>query len=155
MLKKWTLRMALLGIAVVFGLLSLLVTVQIVTTKHLEYPATIWMLAIAAYGVTASIWFVLVKLVQILRLIERHQAFLPRTLLYVTAIRRAVLVASLTALFALPFFYRIAQLEDAPGLMFLGLGLVFIPFAILILMQIVEALFKSAIDLQTEIDLTV
>ncbi|WP_413526046.1 hypothetical protein [Latilactobacillus curvatus] len=41
MLKKWLLRMALLGIAAVFGLLSLLVTIQIVTTKHLEYPATI------------------------------------------------------------------------------------------------------------------
>lgn len=78
MLKKWLLRMALLGIAAVFGLLSLLVTIQIVTTKHLEYPATIWMLAIAAYGVTASIWFTLIKLAQILRLIEHHQVFHPR-----------------------------------------------------------------------------
>ncbi|MGO2832323.1 MAG: DUF2975 domain-containing protein [Latilactobacillus curvatus] len=47
------------------------------------------------------------------------------------------------------------QLEDAPGLMLLGLGLVFIPFAILILMQIVEDLFKSAIAFQSEVDLTV
>lgn len=155
MLKKWLLRMALLGIAAVFGLLSLLVTIQIVTTKHLEYPATIWMLAIAAYGVTASIWFALIKLAQILRLIEHHQVFLPQTLRYVSAIRKAILVASLTVLFALPFFYRITQLEDAPGLMLLGLGLVFIPFAILILMQIVEDLFKSAIALQSEVDLTV
>ncbi|WP_076801327.1 DUF2975 domain-containing protein [Latilactobacillus curvatus] len=155
MLKKWLLRMALFGIAAVFGLLSLLVTIQIVTTKHLEYPATIWMLSIAAYGVTASIWFALIKLVQILRLIKHHQVFLPQTLQYVSAIRKAILVASLTALFALPFFYRITQLEDAPGLMLLGLGLVFIPFAILILMQIVEDLFKSAIALQSEVDLTV
>ena len=155
MLKKWLLRMALLGIAAVFGLLSLLVTIQIVTTKHLEYPATIWMLAIAAYGVTASIWFALIKLAQILRLIEHHQVFLPQTLRYVSAIRKAIFVASLTALFALPFFYRITQLEDAPGLMLLGLGLVFIPFAILILMQIVEDLFKSAIAFQSEVDLTV
>ncbi len=155
MLKKWLLRMALLGIAAVFGLLSLLVTIQIVTTKHLEYPATIWMLAIAAYGVTASIWFALIKLAQILRLIEHHQVFLPQTLRYVSAIRKAILVASLTALFDLPFFYRITQLEDAPGLMLLGLGLVFIPFAILILMQIVEDLFKSAIAFQSEVDLTV
>lgn len=155
MLKKWLLRMALLGIAAVFGLLSLLVTIQIVTTKHLEYPATIWMLAIAVYGVTASIWFALIKLAQILRLIEHHQVFLPQTLRYVSAIRKAILVASLTALFDLPFFYRITQLEDAPGLMLLGLGLVFIPFAILILMQIVEDLFKSAIALQSEVDLTV
>ncbi len=155
MLKKWLLRMALLGIAAVFGLLSLLVTIQIVTTKHLEYPATIWMLAIAVYGVTASIWFALIKLAQILRLIEHHQVFLPQTLRYVSAIRKAILVASLTALFDLPFFYRITQLEDAPGLMLLGLGLVFIPFAILILMQIVEDLFKSAIAFQSEVDLTV
>ncbi|WP_260149578.1 hypothetical protein [Latilactobacillus curvatus] len=39
--------------------------------------------------------------------------------------------------------------------MLLGLGLVFIPFAILILMQIVEDLFKSAIAFQSEVDLTV
>ncbi|WP_333780852.1 DUF2975 domain-containing protein [Latilactobacillus curvatus] len=90
-----------------------------------------------------------------LRLIEHHQVFLPQTLRYVSAIRKAILVASLTALFALPFFYRITQLEDAPGLMLLGLGLIFIPFAILILMQIVEDLFKSAIALQSEVDLTV
>lgn len=154
MLKKWLLNMASLGVATVFGLLSLLVTLQIVTTKHLASPVTTWLLVVAVYGVTASIWFALIKLTQIRRLIEHHQVFLPPTLRYVIAIRRASLVASLTALFALPFFYRITQLEDAPGLMFLGLGIVLMPFACFILMEIGETLFKKAIALQAEVNLT-
>lgn len=133
--------MASLGIATVFGLLSLLVTLQIMTTKHLASPVTAWLLAVAVYGVTASIWFALIKLAQIRRLIEHDQVFLPPTLRYVLAIRRAVLVASLTAPFALPFFYRITQREDAPGLMLLGLGLVLMPLANFILLQILETLF--------------
>lgn len=155
MLKKWLLRLALLGIGAVFFLYSFLVTVQIVTASKLDYPFEIITLALAAYSVTICVWVALYALHRILNTIEQHQVFAPQTLRYVSSIRNAVLIASFASLLSLPFFYRITQLEDAPGLLLLGIAFIFIPFALAILMQIVEDLFKSAIALQTENDLTV
>ncbi len=48
-----------------------------------------------------------------------------------------------------------ADLDDAPGLMLVGIAVVFIPFAVYTLTSVLENLLEHAILLKTDHDLTV
>ena len=55
----------------------------------------------------------------------------------------------------LPKFMKVADLDDAPGLMLVGIAVVFIPFAVYTLTSVLEKLLEHAILLKTDHDLTV
>ena len=55
----------------------------------------------------------------------------------------------------LPKFLKVADLDDAPGLMLVGIAVVFIPFAVYTLTSVLENLLEHAILLKTDHDLTV
>ncbi|MCZ1935655.1 DUF2975 domain-containing protein, partial [Enterococcus faecium] len=54
-----------------------------------------------------------------------------------------------------PKFMKVADLDDAPGLMLVGIAVVFIPFAVYTLTSVLEKLLEHAILLKTDHDLTV
>lgn len=50
---------------------------------------------------------------------------------------------------------KVADLDDAPGLMLVGIAVVFIPFAVYTLTSVLEKLLEHEILLKTDNDLTV
>lgn len=55
----------------------------------------------------------------------------------------------------LPFIYFVARLDDAPGLIVLGMFVVFAAFVISVFAALLQKLLQVAIDIKTENDLTV
>lgn len=153
--KSILLHGALVIFGAVFVIATLLVTVQLVTSKQLQHPVAIGSLVVAAYLVTSSVLYGLWQIKKLLALIEARQAFTQRTLPLVRKIRGAITFISFASLLVLPAFYQGAQAEDAPGLMLLGIALVLVPFAVWAFAVIVEELFKSAISLQEDVDYTI
>lgn len=92
---------------------------------------------------------------QLLRYIDKNQAFSQSA---VTALRNikycAYTIGGLYAL-ALPLVYYIAEIDDAPGLILIGLGFTFAPIVFGVLAAVAERLFQNAIDIKSENDLTV
>jgi hypothetical protein len=52
-------------------------------------------------------------------------------------------------------FYIIAEREDAPGIILIGLALTFAPLIISVFAAVLQKLLENAIDMKEENDLTV
>lgn len=51
--------------------------------------------------------------------------------------------------------YRIADVEDAPGVVIIGLGIIAVPLALSVFVATIEKLLESVIQIKHENDLTV
>lgn len=98
---------------------------------------------------------VLFLLAKMLRYIKKSEAFSMKTLKVVSAIKKTILLISIVFLGILPFFYTVADRQDAPGILVIGFALVLLPFTAFIFSQIVEELFKNAAELKTDNELTI
>lgn len=135
--------------------LAFLVATQIFTAEKIVWdgPLIVFMVAVTAttiFGLAA-----LYKLYLAVQLIGDNQAFSMKILPIVHRMSHLLLGMACSFCGILPFVYQGAQIEDAPGIVILGLILVSLPFALFVFAQIVEELFKQAVALQKEQDLTV
>jgi hypothetical protein len=92
---------------------------------------------------------------RLLNLIDAGQAF---TIHAVRALRRIATSATIiSGIFTLllPFFYMWADGDDAPGLLVFALFLVLAPCTIAVFAAVMQRLFKEAIDIKSENELTV
>lgn len=83
---------------------------------------------------------------QLLHYVAKQQAF---TQLAVTALARlkwACVGLQVGVCCLLPVFYQMADGSDAPGLMVIGLVLLFIPFVVSVFLAILQRLWQAAID---------
>lgn len=55
----------------------------------------------------------------------------------------------------LPFVFLVAQLDDAPGLVIVGMVPVFASMVVAVFAAVLQKLLKNAIDIKSENDLTV
>ncbi|MNP58015.1 hypothetical protein D3C76_1528910 [compost metagenome] len=55
----------------------------------------------------------------------------------------------------MPLFYLLAEKDDAPGIIVIGMVLVFAGMVIAVFAAVLQKLLKEAIELKSEIDLTV
>lgn len=117
---------------------------------YLKYPV------LAGLSVTVIPFFVaLFQTLKLLNYIDKNKVF---TLLAVNALKVikycAFVFSGLYAL-SLPVVYYIAQIEDAPGLVVIGLAFTGAPFVIGVFAGVFQGLLQSAIDIKSENDLTV
>ena len=108
----------------------------------------------AVFGSVVLGFRVLFLLNRILNFIKGAEAFSAKTLKVVSQIKKLILLVSIVFVGILPF-YRVADRQDAPGVMVIGLAFVSIPFTAFIFTQIVEELFKSATELKSDSELTI
>lgn len=142
---------------VIIGLLALLlmtgISIQFFQATDKNLIVDLFFLVIVA---TFFLGFrVLFFLNHILSCIKGPDAFSNKTLKLVVQVKNTILAISVIMLGILPFFYRAADIEDAPRVMVIGLIIVMIPFIAYIFSQIVEELFKKATSIQVESDLTI
>ncbi|HHC8503828.1 TPA: DUF2975 domain-containing protein [Enterococcus faecium] len=132
--KTLLLKFVVLGISAVFILFGVLFYTQIATSEkgfNFDWQTTLFVSVIYfALFLGIVIAYFLLKL---LKKIEDNQAFFG----------------------LLPKFMKVADLDDAPGLMLVGIAVVFIPFAVYTLTSVLEKLLEHAILLKTDHDLTV
>ena len=93
-------------------------------------------------------------LLRLLKQIEENQAFSNQSLVILKN-RTNDFDYWLRLFGLLPKFLKVADLDDAPGLMLVGIAVVFIPFAVYTLTSVLENLLEHAILLKTDHDLTV
>lgn len=92
---------------------------------------------------------------RMLGLVDSNTAFSAMSLVYVYTIFRLALIEFIVLTGTLPFAYFIADNDDAPGVMIIGLGMLFIPLAVATFVSIIEKLLKNAIELKLDSELTI
>ena len=92
---------------------------------------------------------------RLLGYIDSNKAFSELSLKSIQKIRSCAAAISIIYLFAMPLFYIVAEIDDAPGVILVGMIFVFAPWTVAVLAAILKKLLKNAIDLKNDNELTI
>jgi hypothetical protein len=149
------LTLIVMGLPVLAVVLQLGVEVSLALIRWEPLPIAIWGLAAVLAASAVPYFMALRETWRLLVLIDRREAFSEASVLALRKIRRcAVSVAILFAL-GLPVFAALARMEDAPGLVVIGMAVVGISVVIAVFSAVLGHLLKQAISIQAENEYTV
>lgn len=154
-LKTLFLRTVLLGLGAFILFLVVLLTFGLMHNLKSTTPLAFWIgygSLIVSAGLSLTVIAFMFKL---LSLIDQKIFFSASALSVVKTIKHLAFGECLVLLGLLPMVYRIANLDDAPGVMVIGFGIVIIPIAITTFITIVQSLLERAIVMHTENTLTI
>lgn len=100
-------------------------------------------------------FFGLYQAFKLLRHIEKKQTFSRASLKALQTIKVCTLIISGIYTVGLPFLFRIADLDDAPGVLAFSLIFIFASVIIATFTAVLQKLVQSGINLQAENDLTI
>lgn len=118
-IKSWFLKSSLVCIGIIVALLCGLVFPRMLGKLSEIYPQVSWELYVFAFFLYLSAVFFYIAegyAYRILRLIDRDNVFSGQALQAIKRIKYALAGMGICYIFFLPIVYRIANAEDAPGL---------------------------------------
>ncbi|MGV3464171.1 MAG: DUF2975 domain-containing protein [Heyndrickxia sp.] len=107
------------------------------------------------YASAIPFYFALYQAFKLLRYIDKNKAFSELSVKALKKIKHCAVIISILHLFILPLFYLFAEMDDAPGVIFVGLVVPFASMVIAVFAAVLQRLLKEAIDIKSENDLTV
>jgi Zn-dependent protease with chaperone function len=146
------LRGAILSIgAVVLAICILALPTGIVSDDAGSYIPIL----LGLYVPAVPFFIALSQTLKLLHYIDENTAFSELSVRALKRIKQCAVVIAAMFVAGLPYIYRVAQEDDAPGVFALGLIVVFASIVIAVFATVLQKLFKSAIDIKSENDLTV
>lgn len=123
-----------------------------------EFPLasnSILLIVIGLYITALPFFMALWQSLKLLNNIDQGSAFSELSVQCLTTIKYCVsIIATIYVLFV-PLLYPIAEVDDAPGLIIMGMVVACAPISIAVFAAVLEKLLKSAIEIKSENDLTV
>jgi hypothetical protein len=117
---------------------------------HILYPILIGM-----YGSVIPFFVALYQAFKLLSYIDKSQAFSELSVKALKNIKRCAMTISGLYVVILPFVYFVAELDDAPGLIIIGMVPTFASMVIAVFAAVLQKLLKNAIEIKSENDLTI
>ncbi|WP_088042512.1 DUF2975 domain-containing protein [Bacillus sp. EAC] len=117
---------------------------------YLQYPFLIGLY------VTAMVYFVaLYQTLRLLGYIDKSQAFSELSVNVLKNIKFCAITISGFFVVFMPLLYLMAEVDDAPGIILIGMVIIFGCIVIAVFAAVLQKLLKNAIDIKSENDLTV
>ncbi|MFC3799197.1 DUF2975 domain-containing protein [Cohnella sp. GCM10012308] len=121
-----------------------------------NYPMWTYLpLFICMYASAIPFYVALVQAMSLLRYIDDNSAFSALSVRALHVIKYCACAISLLYIACLPFLYQIADKDDAPGVLAIGLVVAFSAFVIAVFAAVLQKLLQNAIDIQSENELTI
>lgn len=106
--------------------------------------------------VTAIVFFVaLYQTLKLLSYIDKNQAFSQLSVKALKNIKYCAITISVLYVVFMPLIYLMAEVDDAPGIILIGMVIIFGCMVVAVFAAVLEKLLKNAIDIKSENDLTV
>ncbi|RWZ54658.1 DUF2975 domain-containing protein [Halobacillus fulvus] len=99
--------------------------------------------------------FALYQAFQLLQNIDHDQAFSGSSVESLKKIKGSAVAISVIYAVVLPFIYWIAEIDDAPGLIIIGMVLILASAVVAVFAAVLQRLLDQAITIKSENDLTV
>ncbi|RXT07110.1 DUF2975 domain-containing protein [Ammoniphilus sp. CFH 90114] len=107
------------------------------------------------YGAAIPFYFALFQAFKLLTFIDQNKAFSVRSVKSLKRIKNCAITISGLYVAGMPLFYLIAERDDAPGIILIGLVLIFASMVIAVFAAVLQRLLQEAINIKSENDLTV
>jgi hypothetical protein len=117
---------------------------------HILYPILIGM-----YVSVIPFFVALYQAFKLLSYIDKNQAFSELSVKALKNIKFCAMTISGLYVVMMPFVFLVAELDDAPGLIIIGMVPAFASMVIAVFAAVLQRLLKNAIDIKSENDLTV
>ncbi len=152
------LRLAIVGLGMLVLLFCIVVIPSIYENWGKVFPE-LFALRYALVGgmlITAIAFYTaLFQGLLLLRLIDRQKAFSQKSVKALRTIKYCGAVIGSIYLLAMPAIYMVAEADDAPGLLVIGMAFAAAPITAAVFTALMQKLIQTAVDLKTENDLTV
>lgn len=110
---------------------------------------------IIMYGSAIPFYGALYQAFKLLSYIDHNKAFSELSVKALKNIKYFATTISGLYLVGLPLFYIVGEVDDAPGVILVGMGFIFAPMVIAVFAAVLQRLLQEAIDIKSENDLTV
>jgi Protein of unknown function (DUF2975) len=120
-----------------------------------DFSAIRYMVYMIFWGSAIPFYFALFQAFNLLRFIDSNRAFSQISVESLKKIKYCAIIISSLHVLALPLFYLFAEMDDAPGVIFVGLLVPFASLVIAVFAAVLQKLLQEAIDIKSENDLTV
>jgi len=117
---------------------------------HILYPILIGM-----YVSAIPFYIALYKAFRLLSYIDKNKAFSQISVKALKNIKYCAITISTLYLVMMPFVYLVAEKDDAPGLIIIGMVPIFASMVIAVFAAVLQRLLQEAINIKSENDLTV
>ncbi|PEL07686.1 DUF2975 domain-containing protein [Bacillus sp. AFS017336] len=114
-----------------------------------------YLIFIDLYAAAIPFYFALYQAFKLLIYIDQNKAFSELSVNALKNIKLSAIAISVLYVLGLPLFYLIADMDDAPGIIVIGMILIFASMVIAVFAAVLQRLLKEAIDIKSENDLTV
>ena len=120
-----------------------------------DYAYMLYPIVIGMYVSIIPFFIALYQAFKLLSIIDKNQAFSELSVKGLRNIKFCAVAFSGIYVLILPFVFHLAQLDDAPGLVIVGMAPVFASIVIAVFAAVLSKLFKDAIDIKDDNDLTI
>lgn len=114
-----------------------------------------YLVFIDLYASAIPFYIALYQAFKLLGYIDKNQAFSERSVQVLKNIKYCAFTISGILVLGMPLFYLMAERDDAPGIIVIGMVLIFAAMVIAVFAAVLQKLLKEAIDIKAENDLTV
>lgn len=114
-----------------------------------------YLVLIDLYASAIPFYIALYQAFKLLSYIDKNKAFSELSVRALKNIKYCAITISSFYLVGMPLFYLIADMDDAPGIIVIGLVMIFASIVIAVFAAVLQKLLKEAIDIKSENDLTV
>ena len=107
------------------------------------------------YLTAIPFYFALYQAFKLLSYIDKNEAFSELSVKALKNIKYSAITISVLYVISLPLFYVVAEIDDAPGIIVIGLILIFAAMVIAVFAAVLQRLLQEANDIKSENDFTV
>ncbi|MEH7444218.1 DUF2975 domain-containing protein [Bacillus sp. JJ1122] len=116
----------------------------------LQYP-----FLIGLYVTVIAFFAALYQTLRLLSYIDKNEAFSDLSVMALKNIKYCAITISALFVVFMPLIYLMAEVDDAPGMILIGMVIIFGSCVIAVFAAVLQKLLKNAIDIKSENDLTV
>ncbi|PIC67793.1 hypothetical protein CSV78_05635 [Sporosarcina sp. P16a] len=149
----------LIGIPVlalcIFLLPQLAIEAKDATERGWNFAYAVYSILLVVYISVIPFYFALYQTFKLLNFIDKNQAFSELSVRALKKIKYCAIIISGLYIVALPFVFIMAEIDDAPGLVIVGMIPIFASMVIAVFAAVLHRLLKEAIDIKEENDLIV
>jgi hypothetical protein len=120
-----------------------------------EIPSLKYLVLIGLYATAIPFYFALYQAFKLLSFIDKNKAFSEPSVKALKTIKYCAITISILYVLDMPLFYLLGEKDDAPGVIVIGLVMIFASMVLAVFAAVLQRLLQEAINIKSENDLTV
>lgn len=120
-----------------------------------EFAYMLYPIVIMLYVSVIPFFIGLFQAFRLLSYIDKNKAFSVISVKALKTIKICAFSISILYVIILPFIFLLAEKDDAPGLIIIGMVLIFAPLVVAVFAAVLQKLMQEAIDIKSENDLII